>query len=363
MQTRAVATDYGDVTIREWGEDTTQGDRLLLALHSMGPVSTGALYNCAVGPLVEAGYHVVAPDLPGYGLTAALPPEEYDVARLADRMWALSDALGGTRITLVGHSWGGAIAMRMQMESGPQLNALVLVDSGHVDYADVNGVDASLSLEEWVQRARDRRLVVADRAALAVALEVDAEDRLMDDLVLGVVEQDGRLVSRVTPEAQGAALYHWAGPGRRRPGRRSRRSRSRRCCCWPPSRRRPAAQRAGRAHLQGGDSPGRGAAARGHDAQPRHRHPHRVRTDRGRVARTAQLTNAGCGAAGGGDLSTGHRPPGVEEPPPPARDTRHALGSGGTSTGLGPEPVHKSPPPGPRRRSPPPGSTLTLCRT
>jgi pimeloyl-ACP methyl ester carboxylesterase len=208
MQTRAVSTDYGDVTIREWGEDTTQGDRLLLALHSMGPVSTGALYNCAVGPLVEAGYHVVAPDLPGYGLTAALPPDEYDVARLADRMWALSDALGGTRITLVGHSWGGAIAMRMQMESGPQLNALVLVDSGHVDYADVNGVDASLSLEEWVQRARDRRLVVADRAALAVALEVDAEDRLMDDLLLGVVEQDGRLVSRVTPEAQGAALYH-----------------------------------------------------------------------------------------------------------------------------------------------------------
>ena len=52
-------------------------------------------------------------------------------------------------------------------------NALVLVDSGHVDYADVNGADANLSLEEWVQRARDRRLVVPDRAALAEALEVD----------------------------------------------------------------------------------------------------------------------------------------------------------------------------------------------
>src|SRR3954453_12485314 len=114
MQTRTLTTDYGDVTIREWGQDAPESP-LLLALHSMGPVSTGALYNCAVSPLVEAGYHVVAPDLPGYGLTVALRPDEYDVARLADRMWALSDALGGTRVTLVGHSWGGAIAMRMQM--------------------------------------------------------------------------------------------------------------------------------------------------------------------------------------------------------------------------------------------------------
>jgi pimeloyl-ACP methyl ester carboxylesterase len=208
MQTRTISTDYEDVTIREWGAGTAQGDRLLLALHALGPVSTGALYNCAVRPLADAGYHVVAPDLPGYGLTAALPAEEYDVGRLADRMWALLDALGGTRITLVGHSWGGAIAMRMQMEAGPQVGALVLVDSGHVDYADVDKEAAELSLDDWVQRARDRRLVVPDRAALAAALEVAVDDSLMDDLLLGMVEDNGRLVQRSTPEAQGAALYH-----------------------------------------------------------------------------------------------------------------------------------------------------------
>lgn len=163
MRTRTLATEAGDVTIREWGHDPTASDRLLVALHAMGPVSTGALYNCAVGPLVDAGYHVVAPDLPGYGLTAPLPPEEYDVALLADRVWMWLEALDAGRITLVGHSWGGAIAMRMQMESPGALDALVLVDSGHVDYADVNGADADLSLGEWVQRARDRRLVVPDR--------------------------------------------------------------------------------------------------------------------------------------------------------------------------------------------------------
>jgi pimeloyl-ACP methyl ester carboxylesterase len=59
-----------------------------------------------------------------------------------------------------------------------------------------------------VRRARDRRLVVPDRPALAAVLEVAADDPLMDDLLLGMVEEGGRLVSRVTPQAQGAALYH-----------------------------------------------------------------------------------------------------------------------------------------------------------
>jgi pimeloyl-ACP methyl ester carboxylesterase len=237
MRTRTLSTDYDDVTIREWGHETASGDRLLLALHALGPVSTGALYNCAVGPLVEAGYHVVAPDLPGYGLTAPLPAEDYDVGPLADRMWAVSDALAGTRITLVGHSWGGAIAMRMQMDAGARLDALVLVDSGHVDYADVDPDAADLTLDAWVRRARDRRLVVPDRPALAAVLEVAADDPLMDDLLLGMVEEGGRLVSRVTPQAQGPALTTWAGPGRPRPGRPSRRSSSPRCCCSPLSHR------------------------------------------------------------------------------------------------------------------------------
>ena len=204
MRTRTLATQAGDVTIREWGD----GDRLLVALHSMGPVSTGALYGCAVGPLVEAGYHVVAPDLPGYGLTPAVPAEEYDVGLLADRVWTWVDALGAGRITLVGHSWGGAIAMQMQARAPGALDALVLVDSGHVDYADVNGADADLSLAEWVARSRDRRLSVPDRDALAEVVEVAADDPLMDDLMLGMVEEDGRLVPRVGPEAQGAALFH-----------------------------------------------------------------------------------------------------------------------------------------------------------
>ena len=194
------------VAVREWGD----GDRLLLALHAMGPVSTGALYGCAVGPLVEAGYRVVAPDLPGFGRTPTLPPEEYDVARMAARAWRWVDALGGDRITLVGHSWGGAIALQMQQQHGDRLDALVLVDSGHLDYGVLNPADAEATLEEWVERARGRRIVVPDRAALADELEVAADDPVLDDLLEGVVETEAGLVSRVDPAGQGAAFLHLA---------------------------------------------------------------------------------------------------------------------------------------------------------
>ena len=192
--------------MRAWGD----GERLVMALHAMGPVSTGALYGCAVGPLVEAGYRVVAPDLPGYGLDPPLPPEEYDVERLAGRVWRWADALGADRVTLVGHSWGGAIAVRMHALAPERVGALVLVDSGHVEYGELNPADAATTLVEWGRRAGERRLVVPDRTALAEALEVPADDPLVDDLLLGTVETDEGLVSRVTPEAQGAALHHLA---------------------------------------------------------------------------------------------------------------------------------------------------------
>ncbi len=291
MRTRTLATEAGDVTIREWGHETGQGDRLLLALHSMGPVSTGALYNCAVGPLVAAGYHVVAPDLPGYGRTAPLPPEEYDVALLADRVWQWVEALGAGRITLIGHSWGGAIAMRMQMESPGRLDALVLVDSGHLDYADVNGADANLSLDQWVQRARDRRLVVPDRNALAEAIEIDAADPLMDDLMLGMAEEAGQLVPRVTPEAQGAALFHL---GRARQTETwSALAGGRHADAAAAGHRAgdgPRAEPSGRPRVRRRRPPGRRPAGRGHHAQPDHRPARGVRPHGRGLARKPDVT-------------------------------------------------------------------------
>jgi pimeloyl-ACP methyl ester carboxylesterase len=204
---RTTTVDLGvPVTLRTWGD----GARPLLFLHAMGPVSSGAMAGVGVGPLVEAGFAVTAPDLPGYADTAALAADDYELSRLAGWMWEVVDAADLHEATLVGHSWGGAIACHMTAAQPDRVDALVLVDSGHLDYADVLGDDLALSLDDWIERARSRRFQVPDVAALAVELELEADDPLLDLLLVGMEYDSGAMSSRVRPEGQGAALYHLA---------------------------------------------------------------------------------------------------------------------------------------------------------
>jgi pimeloyl-ACP methyl ester carboxylesterase len=61
--------------------------------------------------LAAAGYHVIAPDMRGYGRTDA-PPEisSYTVLDIVGDMIGLVSALGEKRAIIVGHDWGANIA-------------------------------------------------------------------------------------------------------------------------------------------------------------------------------------------------------------------------------------------------------------
>jgi pimeloyl-ACP methyl ester carboxylesterase len=206
---RTTTVDVGvPVMLRSWG-----AGRPTFFLHAMGPVSSGAIVGVGVEPLVSAGFEVTAPDLPGYGDTPTLPADDYRLGPLATWMWRVVDAAGLDRVTLVGHSWGGAIACHMHAARSERVEALVLVDSGHLDYADVLGDEVDRPIEDWIKEARDRQLRVADAATLAKELEIDADDPIMDVLLVAMEYDDagsGDMVSRVRPEAQGRARYHLA---------------------------------------------------------------------------------------------------------------------------------------------------------
>ena len=62
-------------------------------------------------PLAAAGYHVVAPDMRGYGASSAPAAiEDYAITDLVGDMVALVAALGETRAAVVGHDWGAMVA-------------------------------------------------------------------------------------------------------------------------------------------------------------------------------------------------------------------------------------------------------------
>ena len=61
--------------------------------------------------LAAAGFHVVAPDMRGYGQTE-VPPEiaSYTIMHLVGDVTGLVEALGETQAIIVGHDWGANVA-------------------------------------------------------------------------------------------------------------------------------------------------------------------------------------------------------------------------------------------------------------
>jgi pimeloyl-ACP methyl ester carboxylesterase len=99
---------------------------VLLLIHGMA--GTCENWRSVIEPL--ARHHtVIAPDLPGHGLSAG-GPGDYSLGNLASGLRDLLLVLGHERATLVGHSLGGGVAMQFSYQFPEMVERLVLVSSG-----------------------------------------------------------------------------------------------------------------------------------------------------------------------------------------------------------------------------------------
>jgi pimeloyl-ACP methyl ester carboxylesterase len=103
--------------------------RPVVFLHGWG--STGQSFWPVAQGLAREGFHCHLLDLPGFGL-ADLPPEPWGVAQYADYVRAYLDEAGLTQVDLVGHSFGGRVAICLSAEYPRYVRKLVLVDSAGV---------------------------------------------------------------------------------------------------------------------------------------------------------------------------------------------------------------------------------------
>jgi pimeloyl-ACP methyl ester carboxylesterase len=80
--------------------------------------------------LADAGYRVVAPDLPGYN-TSDKPPRvrDYRPQVLAQDMADLIVALGAGSAAVAGHDWGGALAWLLAMHHPERVQRLVVLNA------------------------------------------------------------------------------------------------------------------------------------------------------------------------------------------------------------------------------------------
>ena len=79
-----------------------------------------------ISMLAAAGYHVVAPDMRGYGETdKPSAVEEYDIEHVAADLVGIIDALGEETAILVGHDWGAIVAWTTVLLHPTRFSALI----------------------------------------------------------------------------------------------------------------------------------------------------------------------------------------------------------------------------------------------
>ena len=102
----------------------------LLLLHGFPAYS--ADWTAQLHALSRAGYHVIAPDLPGYG-GSDRPKRvgDYSASALTEDLAGLIRGLGLTRVQVVGHDWGGLLAYCLAVTHPELVSRLVVINAPH----------------------------------------------------------------------------------------------------------------------------------------------------------------------------------------------------------------------------------------
>lgn len=97
----------------------------LLLLHGLG--SSGADWELQARVL-EQQFRVIVPDLPGSGHRTPAS-EKCSIPGFAETLWSLLDHLRIARVSVVGFSLGGAVALEMALQRPDSVPRLVLINS------------------------------------------------------------------------------------------------------------------------------------------------------------------------------------------------------------------------------------------
>jgi pimeloyl-ACP methyl ester carboxylesterase len=169
--------------VREWPSD---GGTPLVFWHALGPCASGAELVELAPRFAAHGVAPVSVDGPGFG--GSPPAVAYDLPSLALLLRATLGELGLDRPVLMGHSWGGGVVTTLAGLHPEEVGGLVLVDSGHIDYADLEAARTSAAPMQWEWESR---------AAFTAWLEENLERPTPEVLAgygAGVLDRDGRVV-------------------------------------------------------------------------------------------------------------------------------------------------------------------------
>jgi pimeloyl-ACP methyl ester carboxylesterase len=119
-----VEIDGATVHYQEFGEPSNPA---LLMIH--GFTASAYVWKTVAPVLADEGFRVVAIDLLGFGYSEKPSWFDYTIASQARMASRFMDRLGIGRATVVGSSYGGAVALTLALDYAERVEKLVLVDA------------------------------------------------------------------------------------------------------------------------------------------------------------------------------------------------------------------------------------------
>ena len=158
------------------------GDRgAVLFVHGSGPGASGwSNFKGNYPLLAERGYRTIVPDTMGYGYSTKPEDGGFSLDDVAAQYKALLDSLGIDRVTVIGNSQGGAIAITMALNYPDLVDKLVLMAPGGLEaretYMDMEGIKAMIHVlyKEGVSKETLRKVF---------RLQLHDESKVTDEVI------------------------------------------------------------------------------------------------------------------------------------------------------------------------------------
>ena len=187
----------------------------VLLLHGSGPgVTAYANWRLTI-PDLATRVRVVAPDLVGFGFTERPDAVVYDMDTWVGQVVGLLDALGIERASVVGNSFGGALALRLAARYPDRVDRLVLMGSVGVPFPITDGLDRVWGYEPSIESMKEliglfahSRELVTDELA-EVRYRASVQPGFQESFAAMFPAPRQRWVdAMVTPDEEIAALPH-----------------------------------------------------------------------------------------------------------------------------------------------------------
>jgi 2-hydroxymuconate-semialdehyde hydrolase len=130
----------GDVTLNYHDVGEGAGDPILL-VHGSGPGVTAWANWRGIIPVLSQKARVIAPDMLGFGYTQCPGQLKLTPAVWVESLIALLDALEIEKVSVVGNSFGGAIALALAKAYPERVNRLVLMGAAGINAPISEGLE------------------------------------------------------------------------------------------------------------------------------------------------------------------------------------------------------------------------------